>query len=46
MGAHSRQLAEAHFDAAAGERDVVTLYDRTAPVRQQEGELWTSPSSS
>ncbi|HET9516521.1 MAG TPA: glycosyltransferase family 4 protein [Actinoplanes sp.] len=45
MGRYSRRLAETHFDAAAGVRDLVTLYDRTAPASQQ-GALWTSPSSS
>ena len=45
MGAYSRQLAETHFDAAAGERDVVQLYDRPSTPHREE-RLWTSPSSS
>jgi glycosyltransferase involved in cell wall biosynthesis len=31
MGAYSRQLAETHFDAAAGVRALTTLYDREVP---------------
>jgi D-inositol-3-phosphate glycosyltransferase len=45
MGAYSRLFAETHFDAAAGERDLVTLYDAPAAHRQEE-RAWTSPSSS
>jgi D-inositol-3-phosphate glycosyltransferase len=46
MGAYSRQLAETHFDAAAAESALVTLYDQPVLPRQRRGTPWTSPLSS